>query len=391
MNTLYIIEEIVNKECERYELEEGGFIYDRKELIHLITKCPHTLLSQSDNSPEDFSGYKSRLLTYLYTQKNYAAYFHRSRSKLFMRKLIRRLMKNAISFLRQKNTEITIDQEMRLPLQHTLAFKLSTAFFAQLYPELFASPRLFATPEQIELYCEASVKELYPLNYPRLIKCLKQRDDEFWTEIIFLIRRFCFYLLRRKQPTCVREEIKKEIEMESILSVQEQIKKDKLENLESGTHLFHSLRTTCRNKMLEYYHRHIQQKETMLDCENWDLIAQESEDTSFMDTQRMEFENKFLYLLDLNTENDYDLSCAVVDVLCYGKGKIYQQLVKDDKDKVDILMMHSYEGKEYTEIATILHGNSETSTCAALRQTVTRIKRQLKKRMKKIVQQLKQG
>lgn len=388
MDTLFIIEEIINKECERYELEKGGFVSDRKELIRLVTDN-YPKFPDSNCTQEYFENYKDKVLTYLYTQKDYATFFHRKRNDRFIHQLIKRLIKNSISSIRKENTKATIDQEMRLPRKRTLAFKLSATLFTKTYSNLFTTPVLFTTPEQIEHHCETSVKKLYPINYTRLMEYLKHRDDEFWMEIIYIVRQFCFYLTRHEQPGSLREELKKEIEMESILSVQEQMKKNKLCNLESATHLFYSLRTTCRNKLLEYYHRRTIQKENLLNNEDWDIIAQRSENNSLTDMYRMEFEDRFSYLQDLNPENDYELSCAIVDVLCHGKGKIYQLLVKQDDQKIAVLMMHSYEGKEYEEIAMKLYGYSNSMTCAALRQTVTRIKRQLKKRMKNIIQQFK--
>ena len=39
-------------------------------------------------------------------------------------------------------------------------------------------------------------------------------------------------------------------------------------------------------------------------------------------------DGRFAYLLEVNEKNEYDVCCALADILSYGRGRVYDELVE---------------------------------------------------------------
>ena len=71
-----LIEEIVTKECERYALEDGGFVSDRQAVVKELS-CGSDAFLPGGSSLQEFVEWKERLLNGWYSRKGFAKFFSR--------------------------------------------------------------------------------------------------------------------------------------------------------------------------------------------------------------------------------------------------------------------------------------------------------------------------
>lgn len=375
-----LIEEIVTKECERYALEDGGFVSDRQAVVKELS-CGSNAFLPGGSSLQEFVEWKERLLNGWYSRKGFAKFFSRKAGKYCMSRMVKRLLLNALSAIQRKQTESTIDDELKMEEGRTVAFKLSTAFSAELYQKICCNGTLFASPGQLERECIKGVRSLFPLTYPLLYERLTAKDSEFWEEMWRLIRRFVRFLVTEKKRA-EDEGTVEEVSMETVLSVQEQMEKGRLESIASAGHLLNSLQMTGRNKFREWMRAEERKQEEVL-LEEEDARWQELQYVEMTGTDRID--GRFAYLLEVNEENVYDVCCALADVLDYGRGDVYRALVEGMQETVQVISMLYVENKKYEEIARILYGGSDEKRLANLRKLVSRGKEYLKKRMAELI------
>lgn len=381
MTNTWLIEELVTKECERYELETNGFVTNRKAVINSLLNNSNSSIPPESNTPKEFAEWKEQLLQEWYDREGFARFFRRKAEKHGMHRLVKQLLQNALSRFKGKYTSATIDNELKIENGRTVAFKLSSRFLNELYSELCRKETIFTSPGQLEAACVRQVHSLFPLPYAVLYERLSDKDNEFWEELWRLIRRFARFLVTDRQGKEEEENVK-ELSMETALSIQEQLERGKLRQITSAKHLLHSLQMTCRNKYHELLRsEEKKQEEILLNEEDWYQL--EYKETDRINTENIE--GRFDYLLDINEKNEYEVCCALADVLSYGRGQVYESLTEGIRETAHILSMLYVEDKKYEEIADILYGTTDTRKLTNLRKSVSRGKEYLKKRMGNLI------
>lgn len=182
MTNNQLIEEIVTKECERYALEDSGFVTDRRAVARELS-CERNAFLPNGCSLEEFREWKEHLLNDWYSRKGFAKFFRRKAEKHCMFRMVRRLSQNALSAIQRRYAEATIDEELKMEEGRTVAFKFSSALFTKFYQGICGSGVLFTSPGQLEKICIEGVRSLFPLKYESLYERLLAKDDEFWGEI----------------------------------------------------------------------------------------------------------------------------------------------------------------------------------------------------------------
>lgn len=383
MTNNQLIEEIVTKECERYALEESGFVADRRAVVKELSSGSHASLLNGC-SLKEFGEWKERLLHDWYSRKGFAKFFRRKAEKHCMFRMVRRLSQNALYAIQRRQTEATIDEELKMEEGRTVAFKLSSGVFIKFYQEICCNVTLFVSPGELEKSCINGVRSMFPLEYASLYERLLAKDNEFWEEIWRLIHRFVRFLVVENSKE--DEEAAKEVSMETVISVQEQLERGKLAQIASARHLLNSLQMTGRNKFREWLRTESKKsKEILLEDEDWQCL--ECRDSFVSGSEKMD--GRFAYLLEVNEKNGYDVCCALADILNYGHGAIYDELVKGMEDVVQAISMLYVENKKYEEIAWTLYGISGGRKLDNLRKAVSRGKESLKKRMVNLITEYK--
>lgn len=374
-----LIEEIVTKQCERYALEASGFVSDRLSVAKELSCCIHAPLPK-DCSLKEFAEWKEHLLDGWYSRKGFAGFFRRKAEKHCMFGMVKRLLQNMLAAIQRRQTEATIDDELMVEKGRTIAFKLSSSLFTKFYHEVCCNGTLFVSPGQLEKSCIDRANALFPLEYASLYERLTVKDNEFWEEIWRLVHRFVRFLVLEKSSE--DEEAVKEVCMETVISVQEQLERGKLAQIASARHLLNSLQMTGRNKFHEWLRAEGKRsQEVLLEEEDWQGL--ECSDSVVSDSERLD--GRFAYLLEVNDKSEYDVCCALVDVLGYGHGRVYEELVEDMEDVVQAISMLYVENKRYEEIAVALYGASGGRKPESLRKSVSRGKEYLKKRMANLI------
>lgn len=373
-----LIEEIAAKECERYELERNGFVADRQAMVRELS-AGNTAALPAGCSLNEFSEWKSHLLNDWYSRKGFAGFFRRKVEKRCMSRLVKRLMQNELLRFRKKQTETTIDEELNVEEGRTVAFKLSSSLFTELYRKMCCGNVSFLSPGQLENSCTHTLRSLFPLKYPVLYERLSARDNEFWEEIWRLIRRFIHFLVIERRGK-EDEETVKEVCMETVLSVQEQLERGRLRPIISARHLRNSLQMTGRNKFHEWLRAEEKKEaEMLLGEEGWLRIEQEKMEISTAENKKAN--SRFDYLLEVDEKNEYAVCCALADVLTYGSSRIYEELVGEKKDLAKTMLMLYVENRQYEDISRSLYGIVDETHLVNLRKSVSRGKEYLKKRM----------
>lgn len=376
MTSHHLIEELITKQCERYALEDSGFVSDRQAVVGELA-CATLPMSCS---LEEFAEWKEQLLNDWYSRKGFAKFFRRKAEKHCMFRMVRRLSQNVLSAIQRRQVEATIDDELKVEKGRTIAFKLSSSLFMKFYHEICCDGAMFASPAQLEKSCVDGVKVLFPLQYTSLYERLTIKDNEFWEEIWRLVHRFVRFLVLEKSSE--DEEAVKEVCMETVISVQEQLERGKLAQIATARHLLNSLQMTGRNKFHEWLRAEGKRsQEVLLEEEDWQGL--ECSDSVVSDSERLD--GRFAYLLEVNDKSEYDVCCALVDVLGYGHGRVYEDLVEGMEDVVQAISMLYVENKRYEEIAAVLYGASGGRKLESLRKSVSRGKEYLKKRMANLI------
>lgn len=384
-----LIEEIVTKECERYDLEGCRFITDRRTVIREL--CGQVSgIPDAACSSEEYAVWKQQLLERLYSRQGFANFLTGNRNYGKVYTMTRRLMKNFILRLRRAYKADTIDDELQVASCRTVAFKLSSPLFTAFYPQVLNAHSFYASPGQLENRCEVLMQQTYPLDYSRFREQLQSKDNEFWEELWTLVRQFVSCLMVSRSSSADREELIGEVSVESILSFQEQMEQHKLDAIATATHLLHSLRRTCRNKLHEFFYRQNKQQEELLDEAGWEQLTQTMDEMG-SGSLLSSGDDDIVALLDVNEDDDYELSCLIVELLIRGEGVLYQQLIGTETEKVAVLMMHYIKQMSYEEIARQLYGTATSQSCSQLRQSTKRMKDYLKRRIRELVIQAQKG
>lgn len=379
MTNNQLIEEIVSKECERYALEDSGFVADRLAVVTELACSGHAVLSR-ECSLKEFGEWKEHLLSDWYARKGFAKFFRRKVEKHCMLNMVRRLSQNALAAIQRRQTEATIDEELKVEKGRTIAFKLSASLFAKFYREVCCNDILFASPAQLEASCADRVRSLFPLQYSSLYERLSVKDNEFWGEMWRLVHRFVRFLVLEKGNE--DEEAVKEVSMETVMSVQEQLEHGRLDKIASARHLLNSLQMTGRHKFHEWLRAEGKRsQEVLLEDEDWQSL--EGRDSAMYGSEKMD--GRFAYLLEVNEKSEYDVCCALANVLSYGHGRVYDELVAGMEDIAQAISMLYVEHKKYEEIACALYGASGGRKSDNLRKSVSRGKEYLKKRMVNLI------
>lgn len=378
MNAKDFIKELVEKECERYDLIAGGFITGSDEVTEVLLQALPDFTGV-ENAESAFIRWKETFCRDFYTQLDYAGFLRAAKNdKSYFRPLVKRLIRNILYDLRRKHTSVTIDEELKTEFPRTLAYQLSVPLFSSLYAVLADKRNLFVTPVQVEERCGQLARENFPLDFSALVDRLKKKDREFWNEIFAIIRRLAYGVLQSKFLTSDRrDEIAGEVSLESGTLLQRQLDDDELNHIQSAGYLRNYLRKVCFNKMQEYFKSSDKfSKEELLGEEEWkavDCISVEDEPSGNID------------LYDVDVTNKKELVAAIFSLLLGPDCRERQLLVGKDENKCRIFLMQIHQQMKYEDMACTLYGEMDgdqlKKTIVTLRQIVSRTRKVLIKRM----------
>lgn len=374
MENFEIIKEILEKECERYELCKYGFVCDVESASYSMAGEYADEIGQNS-----FSTWKNGLVRDFYIRNKYSLFFQSNQASGKFYSLIKRLMRGVLSTTRKEYKKTTIDQELRVQRSRTMAFKLTSPLYDTIYGNHFGNFQLFNTPIELEEYCKRSLKQYYPLDKNALLEQLQSNDNELWGELLKVIHAITQRIVYSWRISSVRfNEIVEEISANTRITFLKKLDEKVTERYQSATHLYNSLQEICRYKMYEM------QKEEM---RNESILFKE--DLKDCDVEDVGAEMDSLSLEEVDIHDEYELAQAIVQILCRRQGELYDLLVGSERKKVNILWKHVFDGKKYEELALeedpALNGIKLYTRCASMRQESKRVKNYLLRRIKLVI------
>lgn len=374
MENVEIIKEILEKECERYELCKYGFVRD----VELIS-CSMAEEYAGEMGENSFTTWKNGLVREFYIRHKYGLFYQSNQSSGKFYSLIKRLMSGVLSVTRKEHKGTTIDQELRVQRSRTIAFKLTSPLYETIYGHHFGKVQLFNTPVELEEYCKHCLDGYYPLDKNDLLEQLQSDDNELWAELLKVIHAITQRIVYSWGVSSARfNEVVEEISANTRMTFLKKLDEKAAERYQSATHLYNSLQEICRYKM------HEMQKEEM---RSESILFQA--DLKVCDVEDVAADMDLLALEEVDIHNDYELAQAIVQILCRREGELYDLLVGNEQQKVDILWKHVYSGKKYEELALEenpgLSGLRLYTRCAGMRQESKRAKNYLLRRIKLVI------
>ncbi|MEG2127446.1 MAG: hypothetical protein RRY72_08280 [Bacteroides sp.] len=374
MDNIEIIKEILEKECERYELRKYGFIRDI-ESVYCSMACEYAGSLKHDS----FSNWKNELVRDFYIRHKYSLFYQSNQGSGKFYSLIKRLMKGVLSVARHECRETTIDRELRVHYPSTIAFKLTSPLYEVIYGNHFGTVQLFNTPIELEEYCKNSLEQYYPLDKNTLLEQLQSNDNELWSELLKVIHAITQRIVYSWGVSRARfNEIVEEISANTRMTFLKKLDEKATERYQSGTHLYNSLQEICRYKMHELQKEEMRNEPVSFE-EGWEDY----------DIEDVATDAELLSLEEVDVSNEYEMAQAIVQILCEGKGELYDLLIGKEQKKVDVLWQHIYCGRKYEELALEdnpgLKGLMLQTRCAGMRQENKRARNYLLRRIKLVI------
>ncbi|NDV45988.1 sigma-70 family RNA polymerase sigma factor [Paludibacter sp. 221] len=371
------IREIIIKEDDRYHLSEYQFIHSREDIITEI--CNKEIVSVWEQE-DDFSRLKTNVLNHFYshyvTVENQFSITNNIPYNEQWFPVIYKDRLGAIHKYHAKHEIDTIDNEMEVRQGRTIAFKRSKALLQDIVT--YCKIKAIKIPENIE----EKILEEYPINAEKLTDRLEKEDKDLWDEIADYLK-----LIAPKVPKNGR----------FYFPHKENI------NIRTGKYVgnaYESVKRLVTNGNaqekktgLEYrkflYWTSVNAVSNALKKEN--VIKEHHHYTDSIDDvfppvkNHLQIED-YVLLYEVDVKNSREVTKALLDLLWNKKPvNIYHELVKGHEDRVQTFLMFFDEDMSYKEIAE--HYNN-TLTEEKLRQDVSRLKKDLIKRLKHILKHL---
>lgn len=365
-----ILKEIVEREFERYGLEQMGFPVNRDIMTEWLMKHDNTLIEQLTS--KEFNTWKENLLQLFYVNHNFAGYFSKNLQQQSLIIQIRGLMRRVLKIMNIKQKDSTIDHQLRLGNKYTLAYKLSSEYFKVILPDMKLQTSIWASPIVFEGYCSSFLKQYYPINYITLIERLEKNDNEFWEGMARLIR----YIARAElsRSTYIdKDYVVEELSSEALITFKRLLSTHRLNHIMDASHLYYSIKKIIRYKRLEY--DKTLKFDDAMENEDW-IVNGEDYDASNLDY--LDKNSSFLYLLDINPNNKTHLWHSIAKTLSESQGEVYCDLIRGNEVYVEIFKMFYFEGLSYKEIAK-QYNNAYSEV--NLRKIVSRTRTTLEQRM----------
>ncbi|EKN09324.1 hypothetical protein HMPREF1076_04353 [Parabacteroides goldsteinii CL02T12C30] len=384
MDRRSIVIEIIQKECELYRLKEFGLLFSvESEADRLLG-----LLSLEDDEPFKDIGcfriWRGKVISLFYSLLGYNGFLKQHKHDDAFTRFLLVLYKRLLRWRKKSWKGETIDRFLATS-PCSLAFKMSFMLAVEANRNLYRVIDRLQTPYELEDRCDMFCESFYPIDLGKLMELLRKDDDEFWNDIYMLIRdqvnRVTSYQLLSNQ---YKAEIEQDTWSEASLLFHEKVVSDTIPDFESAIHLRNYIIRICQNKCYEMMRSNRSQDVLVEDPATLRVLMETFEDETkdvsrSMDTFQPE---------EIDVENEYEVKVALAVLLLDKIEPWYSRLVEGIEDKVETFRQHTIEGMSYEEIARLrTYGiiMTDHKLKACLRQEVSRVKVELKKRWLKLL------
>lgn len=379
--------EIIRKECEQYRLIELG-LFDSVERVaaEFLPGCP---IAGEEVFADfvRFQEWRRKVIDHFYRFLDYDRFLNRHMKRPDVNRFLFALCKRVVRRMQEEWSDETIDRVLAVP-EHTLAFKLSVLLWQEINRSAFSLQPQCHNPLEIENSLDAYCRGYYPVDLDKLIDRLHQDDGGFWDELYLSIKKIVGRVTSSSMLSSLyRAETEQDTWSEASLLLHEKILSGTTPEFESAMHLRNYIIRICQNKYYEAMRRN-PKPGISLDDPDWGSDAWLMK---IADDPNPAFPVSDTWILsDIDTDCDYEVSCALTSILWNETEPWYSRLVDGLEDKVAVLLLHYTEGLSYEQIAERQQPEEMSAPDrkrfqAKLRQDTVRVRKTLKERFIQIL------
>lgn len=371
------IREIITKENERYLLSAFRLIESKDKIISAL--CADVRLAE-ENRGKEYSDFRKAVLHKLYTEYVSPQVFHDFvHDRDSFAEWLFRIYKNVLKQLqrRYKNKQ-TIDSEIGTS-PYTAAFKASRMYLSSIFG---SEKKEYTNPEFTENDLYIACSNHYPVDMPVLTGQLKKQDTDFWEIVSFVIHKIAGIVIRYYlYDTRHKDDLQSDVSIRSVDKVRELVATDKIPVFENGVHFKNYLANINFNNLRNFQKRVKSEQDSKVRLE----------DISDLKIPEEEYEKPGgFYLSEIDVNNKDEVHQGLVDVLYNKREGIYQELIKDVEEGLDIIIKYRQHDVSYDEIIEIIYGDGlpgdeRKRIYDNMRQTVSRTRRTLVSRFYKLI------
>ncbi|MDR1681109.1 MAG: hypothetical protein LBS12_04910 [Prevotellaceae bacterium] len=368
--------EIIVKEWEKQELSYLGFSPSfRQTVIADLTPQMHSAAS-------NIRGLRKELVPLLYARIGYARFVERQKEKGVenpFARTVRTWLQRQLDTLRQQSA--ASDWDAVIKTRQSLPFYLTALLLEDLFQPFYHSTKTFFTPDELKGYFWNEALKIYPLRFEQFIVQLRRNDSDFWNCVCELLNKLASHVTKAKiWSSTYRDIAKDEVTTESYVELNRKVRMQEVA-FNDAVHFRHYAYRICVNKMHEYCRRNKKNEAT----DELDAGAFRFADENIDDAAPAP--------IDCDVENEYEMARLAALILLDTRHPLHRRLVEGRHDKVLLLIDVAVNGLSYDEIIEERYNGAALSDAERkrlnenLRQECTRIKKNIVKQLKTILQQ----
>ena len=347
------IREILCKEEEKHRLRYIGLIDEWEGILREAEK-------KFDSFDMPFMKAKEQLLDLFYSSILHYDKFIRD-EKTSNAHLKRHHFKKTETYISSlKRGKAALDQELKTPAGISFAWHFSNRMYDEMYDSFCRSSMLIKTPQNTDAYFFSESAKTYPLVMNQIVYRLSSDDTSFWDVnaryMQDLSRTVVNYILQRTDDYDFSDLIKDQTWSDAYLVLRDRLveKKGNVPVFANGRDFRNYLIKVCKLLAGNIQRKYMQNNEYLddllqiqTDDDSEDeadsdlLIADEVDDDS------LESET---YVLNINTDNPYEVAHAVSIILLNSKHPYHKSLTDGIEDKVKVLIDKAINEMSYQDI-----------------------------------------
>ncbi|MDR1938990.1 MAG: hypothetical protein LBQ73_10915 [Tannerellaceae bacterium] len=390
------LKEILQKEEEKHQLRYIGII---KDWVKTVEQTERGFM---DTVPS-FAERKLRVLDYFY--RSILAYERFIREEKtanpHLKKHHFRKTATYVSHL-HKGQHPALDQELKTSRELTFAYHFTALLYEEMYARFCRTNQTFGVPEDTDAFFRGESERKYPLEIAQVIRQLSLDDASFWERCARYLQVLSgivvnSYLQKGYGHTDL---IKDDTWTESyeVLRKRLVLKQGNIPVFETGRDFRNYAIKVCRLLTLNMYRKYAYSEDYIEDffhpyTSDGEEDEEETTPPDWAEEAKSETSEPHdeASVLDVNTDNAYEVAHAVSIILLNAQHPLYKRLIHGVEDKVNILIDKTINEMSYREIILELYGEGNLSEAEFERAVVKarkdyeRVKKILCDRLKEMI------
>lgn len=376
---------VVRREYSEHKLEYIG-VEEEVIVEHLSSK------TFSETAPARL---KQQVISAMYEYLSYHRFIEDEKTKTLspFENKVRLYIKNEIREVYRKQIKAGIITELDavIRVKRGLSYLLTNYLFECLYDQFRSTTILFKTPAELKAFFLEHTLKIFPVQFDFFLARLNQEDWDYWDRMALFIKQLSNNFVQNKVWNAkTQKQARNELPGDVYLLLRKRIVDEK-KHFNTPKHLVGHIATICKFKLLEFFRKNDEWNDEIMLKE--DEIEQSLEDENIFEGNEIEQSLEDENVLEVDVHNPYEVKRLLVQVLFNKQHPLYNSLVGDKQEQVDLLIaVNGYE-LSYDEIINERYDARQLSPTEhrriydRLRQENGRIQKYLYKRFETILEE----